>query len=74
MRLVIKNNGKKLARFEFMKKYEENKKGVTDNLSCCLITPYSVAEDEGVEPPRAQTRRFSRPLPCQLGLILLRNL
>ncbi len=28
------------------------------------------AEDEGLEPPRAQTRRFSRPLPYQLGLIL----
>ena len=29
-----------------------------------------LAEDEGLEPPRAFARRFSRPLPYQLGLAL----
>ena len=28
------------------------------------------AEDEGFEPPRPFGRRFSRPLPYQLGLVL----
>ena len=32
-----------------------------------------LAEDEGLEPPSAHARRFSRPLPYQLGLVL-RNL
>ena len=29
-----------------------------------------LAEDEGFEPPCAFARRFSRPLPYQLGLVL----
>ena len=36
----------------------------------CAIKVNKIAEDEGLEPTRALARRFSRPLPYQLGLIL----
>ena len=39
-------------------------------LICRSCQALRMAEGEGIEPPRAQARRFSRPLPYQLGLAL----
>ena len=44
---------------------------LTDQQSAALpLCQLSIAEDEGLEPPRPRGRRFSRPVSYQLELIL----